>query len=70
MESQWRTESNGKLQVKKYSDLMANETSLTANFLPWWNYFWEAKIIRGDLKDIEQEVQNEMQEAWPPRASK
>lgn len=49
---------------------MANETYLTAKFLPWWNYFWEAKISRGGLKDIEQEVQNEMQEAWPLRTSK
>lgn len=39
---------------------MANETYLTAKFLPWYNYFWEAKISRGGLKDIEQEVQNEI----------
>lgn len=34
-------------------------TYVAANFLPWQNYFWEAKISRGELKGIKQEVQNE-----------
>lgn len=63
MESQWRTESNGKLQVKKHNDLKANEMYLAANFLPWRNNFRGTEFSRRDLKGIEQEVQNEIHQA-------
>jgi hypothetical protein len=69
IEIRWRMESHGKLQVKKHSDLKANETQMTANFLPWRNNFRGAKFSKRDLKGTKQEVQNEIHQAWPQKAS-